>query len=187
MKAVVVHKCGGPEVLEFDDYPNTVAGAGEMLVRVAAASVNPLDYKRRARLTNDYYPIHFPGLIGVAMARTVVKIGLEDQALATDDNTAVANLPLVDAVADRVDGTKVKPGRVFATVLGAPQNAAKYPAVKVVPVFSKFGRKTHEFMAEAVRDGRLVIPIGETLPLRQADEAQAAAEKGVAGKTLLVA
>ena len=301
MKAVVVHKYGGPEVLKFEDYPDPVPGAGEVLVRVAAASVNPLDYKRRAGLTDDYYPIHFPGLIGVDMAGTVVKIGPEvegfsvgdqvfsmadntyaelcvvsaailakvpkgldliqaaalplvtitgnqllsatgikagqtvlvagavgnvgrsavftakergatviagvlkrqvdeartagaDQAVATDDDTAIANLPPLDAVADTVDGrtaekliAKVKPGGVFATVLRAPQNAAKYPDVKVVPVFSKFDRKTLEFMAEAVRDGKLVIPISETLPLRQAAEAQAAAEKGVAGKILLVA
>ena len=72
--------------------------------------------------------------------------------------------------------------------LGHPtRNAAKYPAVKVAPVFSKFDRKTLELMAEAVRDGKLVIPISETLPLRQAAEAQATAEKGVAGKILLVA
>ena len=77
MKAVVVHKYGGPEVLKFEDYPDPVPGAGEVLVRVAAASVNPLDYKRRAGLTDDYYPIHFPGLIGVDMAGTVVKIGTE--------------------------------------------------------------------------------------------------------------
>ena len=301
MKAIVVHQYGGPEVLKFEDYPDPVPGAGEVLVRVAAASVNPLDYKRRAGLTDDYYPIHFPGLIGVDMAGTVVKIGPEvegfsvgdqvfamadntyaelcvvsaailakvpkgldliqaaalplvtitgnqllsatgikagqtvlvagavgnvgrsavftakergatviagvlkrqvdeartagaDQAVATDDDTAIANLPPLDAVADTVDGrtaekliAKVKPGGVFATVLRAPQNAAKYPDVKVVPVFSKFDRKTLEFMAEAVRDGKLVIPISETLPLRQAAEAQAAAEKGVAGKILLVA
>jgi NADPH:quinone reductase-like Zn-dependent oxidoreductase len=43
-----------------------------------------------------------------------------------------------------------------------------------------------EFMAEAVRDGNLVIPIGLKLPLSKAAEAQATAEKGVAGKTLLV-
>jgi len=73
MKAVVVHKYGGPEVLKFEDYPDPVPGAGEVLVRVAAASVNPLDYKRRAGLTDDYYPIHFQGLIGVDMAGTVVK------------------------------------------------------------------------------------------------------------------
>jgi NADPH:quinone reductase-like Zn-dependent oxidoreductase len=117
-----------------------------------------------------------------------------DQVLATDDDTAIANFPPVDAVADTVDGktaekliAKVKPGGVFATVLEVPQNAAKYPSVKVVHVFSKFDRKTLEFMAEAVRDGKLTIPISEKLPLSEAAEAQATAEKGGGGKILLVA
>jgi len=301
MKAIVVHEYGGPEVLKFEEYPDPVPGPGEVLVRIAAASVNPIDYKRRAGLTRDFYPIHFPGLIGVDMAGTVVKVGPgveafsagnqvfamadntyaelcvvkadiladipegldlvqaaalplatttgnqllsateikagqavmvigavgnvgrsavftakergatviagvlkrqideaknvgADQVVATDDDTAIANLPPLDAVADTVGGrtaekliAKVKPGRVFASVLEAPQNAAKYPSVKVVPVFSKFDRKTLEFMAEAVRDGKLVIPIGEKLPLSEAAEAQAAAEKGGIGKILLVA
>jgi NADPH:quinone reductase-like Zn-dependent oxidoreductase len=63
-----------------------------------------------------------------------------DQVVATDDDTAIANLPPLDAVADTVGGrtaekliAKVKPGGVFASVVGAPQNAAKYPSVKVVP------------------------------------------------------
>jgi NADPH:quinone reductase-like Zn-dependent oxidoreductase len=68
-----------------------------------------------------------------------------------------------------------------------PQNAANYPSVKVAHVFSKFDRKTLEFMAEAVRDGKLVIPIRQRMPLSQAAEAQAAAEKGGIGKILLVA
>jgi NADPH:quinone reductase-like Zn-dependent oxidoreductase len=85
MKAVVVHRYGGPEVLKFEDYPDPVPGAGEVLVRVAAASVNPLDYKRRAGLTDDYYPIHFPGLIGVDMAGTVVKIGPEVEGFSVGD------------------------------------------------------------------------------------------------------
>ena len=103
------------------------------------------------------------------------------------------NLAPLDAVADTVDGktaekliAKVKQGGVFATVLGPPQSAAYYPSVRVVHVFSKFDRKTLEFMAEAVRDGKLVIPISQKLPLREAAEAQAAAEKG-GGKILLVA
>jgi len=41
-------------------------------------------------------------------------------------------------------------------------------------------------MAEAVRDGKLVIPISRKLPLRNAAEAQAAAEMGGIGKVLLV-
>ncbi len=303
MKAVVVHQYGGPEVLKFEEYPDPVAGPGEVLVRVAATSVNPIDYKRRAGLTKDFYPLQFPGLIGVDMAGTVVKIGPgvegfsvgdqvfamadntyaelcvvkaavlakvpkgldliqaaalplvtttgnqllsatgikagqtvlvvgaagnvgrsavftakqrgatviagvlmrqmqideaktvgADQVVATDDDTAIVNLPPLDAVADTVGGrtaekliAKVKPGGVFATVVEPPQSAAYYPSVKVVHVFSKFDRKTLEFMAEAVRDGKLVIPISEKLPLSEAAEAQAAAEKGGIGKILLVA
>jgi NADPH:quinone reductase-like Zn-dependent oxidoreductase len=301
MKAVVVHQYGGPEVLKFEEYPDPVAGRGEVLVRVAATSVNPIDYKRRAGLTKDFYPLQFPGLIGVDMAGTVVKTGPgvesfsvgdhvfamadntyaelcvvkaailakvpkgldliqaaalplvtttgnqllsatginagqtvlvvgavgnvgrsavftakergaaviagvlkrqmdeaktvgADQVVATDDDTAIANLRPLDAVADTVDGTtaekliaKVKPGGVYASVVGVPQNAAKYPSVKVVHVFSKFDRKTLEFMAEAVRDGKLAIPISQKLPLSEAAEAQAAAEKGGIGKILLVA
>ena len=300
MKAIVVHEYGGPEVLRFEEYPDPVAGPGEVLVRVAAASVNPIDYKRRAGLTKDFYPLQFPGLIGVDLAGTVLKIGPgvegfsvgdqvfamadntyaelcvvnaavlakipkgldlfqaaalplvtttgnqllsatgikagqtvmvlgaagnvgrsavftakvrgatviagvlkrqmdeaktagADQVVATDD-TAIANLAPLDAVADTVGGraaekliAKVKPGGVYASVVEAPQNAAKYPSVKMVHVFSKFDRKTLEFMAEAVRDGKLVIPISQKLPLSEAAKAQAAAEKGGSGKILLVA
>src|SRR6202451_1999475 len=75
MKAVVVHQYGGPEVLKFEEYPDPVAGPGEVLVRVAATSVNPIDYKRRAGLTKDFYPINFPGLMGVDIAGTVVTVG----------------------------------------------------------------------------------------------------------------
>jgi NADPH:quinone reductase-like Zn-dependent oxidoreductase len=116
-----------------------------------------------------------------------------DQFVGTEDDSAIANLPPLDAVADTVGGktaekliAKVKPGGVYASVVDVPQNAAKCPSVKMVHVFSQFDRETLEFMAEAVRDGKLVIPISQKLPLSQAAEAQAAAEKG-GGKILLVA
>lgn len=116
-----------------------------------------------------------------------------DQVVATDDDTAIANLPPLDAVADTVGGrtaeklvAKVKSGGVYASVVGAPQNAAEHPTVKVVPVFSKFDRKTLEFMAESVRGGKLVIPISMKLPLSEAAKAHAMAEQGGAGKILLV-
>jgi NADPH:quinone reductase-like Zn-dependent oxidoreductase len=115
------------------------------------------------------------------------------QVVATDDDTAIANLAPLDAVADTVGGklaekllAKVKPGGIFSSVVGAPQNAAKYPSVKVVAVFSHFDRGTLQYMAEAVRDGKLVIPISEELPLREASEAQTLVEKGGAGKILLL-
>jgi NADPH:quinone reductase-like Zn-dependent oxidoreductase len=300
MKAIVVHEYGGPEVLKFEEFADPVPGQGEVLVRVAAASVNPIDCKRRAGLTKDFYPMQFPSLIGIDMAGTVVEVGPgvvtftagnrvfamadntyaelcvvkadvladvpegldliqaaalplvtvtgnqllsateikagqtvmvvgavgnvgrsavftakdrgatviagvlkrqmdeaksvgADQAVATDDDAAIANLPALDAVADTVGGTtaekliaKVKPGGVYTSVIKAPQNAANYPSVKVVFVFSHFDRQTLQFMAEAVRDGNLVIPIDQKLPLSKAAEAQAAVEKGGIGKMLLL-
>jgi NADPH:quinone reductase-like Zn-dependent oxidoreductase len=115
------------------------------------------------------------------------------QFVATDDDNAIANLPPLDAVADTVGRrtaekliARVKPGGVYASAVGAPRNASEYSSVKIVAVHSKFDRKTLEFMAEAVRDGKLVIPIGPKLPLREAAEAQAAVEKGGVGKVLLI-
>jgi NADPH:quinone reductase-like Zn-dependent oxidoreductase len=117
-----------------------------------------------------------------------------DQLVATDGNNAIANLPMLDVVADTVNGktaekliARVKPGGVFASVLGAPRNAERYPTVKVVPGYATPHAKTLQFMAEAVRDGKLVIPISRKLPLSKAAEAQAAAEEGGIGKVLLVA
>src|ERR1700735_1266250 len=104
MKAVVVHQYGGPEVLKFEEYPDPIPGPGEVLVRVAAASVNPIDYKRGAGLTKDFYPLTLPGLIGVDLAGTVVKTGpgvedfsVGDRVFAMADNT-YAELCVVKAV-----------------------------------------------------------------------------------------
>lgn len=43
MKAIVVHEFGGPEVLRLEDVPTPCPAAGQVLVRVCAAGVNPYD------------------------------------------------------------------------------------------------------------------------------------------------
>jgi len=48
MKAVRIHAFGGPEVLQIDEVGIPELGPGEVLVRIKAASVNPVDYKIRA-------------------------------------------------------------------------------------------------------------------------------------------
>jgi NADPH:quinone reductase-like Zn-dependent oxidoreductase len=47
MKAVRIHRFGGPEVLQLDEIAPPVATDGKLLIRVMAASVNPVDYKIR--------------------------------------------------------------------------------------------------------------------------------------------
>jgi NADPH:quinone reductase-like Zn-dependent oxidoreductase len=300
VKAIVMHEYGGPEVLRFEDFPDPVPGEGELLVRVIAASINPIDVKRRAGATKDFYPVSFPGVIGVDFSGEVIALGAgvkgfsigdrvfgmadktyaelcvvkaasvakipggldtveaaaiplvtttgnqliavgtgvqagqsivvtgaagsvgrsavftakergakviagvlkkqlqqaantgADQVIATDDEGAIANLPPLDAVADAVNGktaeklmSKVKKGGMFASVLGAPQNAKDYPEVKVVPVYAQADSKILLQMAQAVIAGKLIIPIGMKLPLKDADKGHAAVAKGGAGKVLL--
>jgi NADPH:quinone reductase len=48
MKAIRVHQFGGPEVLKLEDVPDPRAGAGQVVVRVQAAGVNPVDTYVRA-------------------------------------------------------------------------------------------------------------------------------------------
>ena len=48
MKAIVYHTLGAPEVLKYEDAPRPSPRPGELLVRVRAAGVNPVDAKVRA-------------------------------------------------------------------------------------------------------------------------------------------
>lgn len=75
MKAVVVHAYGGPEVLRYEDAPDPIPGPGEVLVRVAATSINPFDGMRRSGAAKAMAPIQFPGIVGVDVAGTVAALG----------------------------------------------------------------------------------------------------------------
>jgi len=59
MKAVRIHSFGGPDVLKFEDLPCPEPKQDEVLVRVVAASVNPIDYKIRLgqRVKQDELPL----------------------------------------------------------------------------------------------------------------------------------
>jgi NADPH:quinone reductase-like Zn-dependent oxidoreductase len=301
MKAVLIHAYGGPEVLKFEDYPDPAAGAGEVVVRVAAASINPIDIIDRSGAMKDLRPMTFPNVLGWDLAGTVVSVGpgvqgfslgdkvlawgyhtyaelcavkvellakvpegldlveaaalplvtttgaelisvasgakagqtvlvsgaaggvgrsavftakergatviagvrkgqLEaatslgaDQVVAIDDDDALRGIAPVDAVANTVRGPtagrllgKVRPGGVFASVTGPPDNAKDFASVRVVSFVSKQDAKTVLHMAQAVAAGKLVIPIDRKLPLKDAGAGHAAVEKGANGKVLLL-
>jgi NADPH:quinone reductase-like Zn-dependent oxidoreductase len=75
MKAIMVSQYGGPEVMEYKDFPNPSPGPDEVLVSIAATSVNPFDLMRRSGQAKAFAPINFPGIIGVDIAGTVVSCG----------------------------------------------------------------------------------------------------------------
>jgi NADPH:quinone reductase-like Zn-dependent oxidoreductase len=302
MKAVVLHEYGGPDKLLYEDVADPVAGDGQVLVRVTASSVNPIDYKMRSGAAKKLFPLELPAILGRDISGIVREVGKGvsgfkpgdrvmalgfkayaqltvveakdlalvpekldlveaaalplvtltgeqlitrgtkiqsgqtvlvsgavggvgrsavwtakkagakviagvkksqvkeaaalgvDQVLALDDASAMEKLGLIDAVADTVGGEtaqkllgKVKQGGVFASVLGPPPNAGMHPTIKIEPIQSRPDPKALRAMAEDVVAGRLVIPVDRMVPLAEAGQAQAAAEKGGVGKILLLA
>jgi NADPH:quinone reductase-like Zn-dependent oxidoreductase len=297
-----LHEYGGPDKLKYEDVPDPIADAGQVLVRVAASSVNPIDLKLRSGAMKAFWPLELPTILGrdisgivravgegvndfkpgdkvmavgtkayaelvvvaakdlalvpekldlvkaaalplvtltgeqlitqgtkIQAGQTVLVTGAVgnvgrsavwtakkagakviagvkksqvkeaatlgvDQVLALDDSAAMEKLGFIDAVADTVGGEtgqklvgKVKQGGVFASVLGPPANAGMHPTVKIEAIQSKPDAKALQTMAEDVVAGRLVIPIDRMVPLDEAGDAQAAAERGGVGKILLLA
>ncbi len=64
MKAVQIHTYGGPEVLSYDDVHRPRPGKGEILVRVCAAGVNPIDWKVRQGYFKNMVNYKLPLILG---------------------------------------------------------------------------------------------------------------------------
>lgn len=75
MRAVRFHNYGPPDVLVIEEVPRPIPNAGEVLVRVHAAGVNPIDWKVRAGYLKDYMPIQLPSIPGFDLAGTVEAVG----------------------------------------------------------------------------------------------------------------
>jgi NADPH:quinone reductase-like Zn-dependent oxidoreductase len=302
MKAVVLHEFGKPSQLKWEDMPDPKPGPGEVLIRVQAASINPIDYKMRSGAAQERFPITFPAILGRDCAGVIRELGegvsgfavgdrvfalawatyaelvvvkaeimakipdgldittaaaiplvsvtgdqlIRDAAKATEgqsivltgatgsvgriaqfcanelgikviagvrknqideamalgagagldlsDTDSFAQLGAVDAVADTIDGeiatrliAKVKPGGNFGSVVGPPKNAAFHPTVHVNAIMAHPDPKTYVHYAEAIRDGRLKLPIERVMPMADAATAHAMAEKGGVGKIILTA
>jgi NADPH:quinone reductase-like Zn-dependent oxidoreductase len=103
MKAVVLHEYGGPDKLLYEDFPDPVAGEGQVLVRVAASSVNPIDYKMRSGAAKDRFPLELPAILGRDISGIVREVGKGVSGFNPGDKVmalgkkAYAELAVVDA------------------------------------------------------------------------------------------
>jgi len=103
MKAIVLHEFGGPGRLKYEDVDDPVAGRGEVLVRVAASSVNPIDFKIRSGAMQAYMPIELPAILGRDLSGIVRAVGEGVKGFVPGDrvmalaNKAYAELAVVKA------------------------------------------------------------------------------------------
>ncbi len=300
MKAVRIHAYGGVDQLRYEEVATPEPGPDEVLIRVAATSLNPIDWKIRSGAVKERMPVKFPAILGRDVAGTVAKTGVNvrnlkpgqkvigmvngsyaeyltaraddltvipdgleleqsaalplvvttgaqltqhiqpkrgdvvlvtgalggvgrsavymakeqgarviagvkteqkekasslgvDQVVGIDNAREIAELPELDAIADTVDHDligklipKLKPGGVLGSVLGKPKEA-EGKDIRVEAFMATPNASLLRQMADAVRDGKLAVPIARTMKLSEAGEAQALAENGsLGGKILLI-
>jgi NADPH:quinone reductase-like Zn-dependent oxidoreductase len=75
MQAIRIHQFGGPDVLQEDSIPVPEPKADEILVRVAAASVNPVDYKIREGKFAAVHDEALPVTLGRDLCGVVAEVG----------------------------------------------------------------------------------------------------------------
>lgn len=75
MKAVRFHSYGGPDVLVYEDAPKPEPAAGEVLVKVHATSVNPIDWKVRAGHMKSFRDYPLPFILGWDVSGVVESVG----------------------------------------------------------------------------------------------------------------
>jgi len=75
MKAVRIHNYGGRDVLKYEDAPRPQPGTDEVLIRVHATSVNPIDWKVRAGYMKDFLPHSLPLILGWDVSGVIEEFG----------------------------------------------------------------------------------------------------------------
>jgi NADPH:quinone reductase-like Zn-dependent oxidoreductase len=75
MKAAVIYEYGGPEVFRVEDIPEPVPTENEMIVKVVAAGVNPVDWKQRKGSHKWFLKARFPIIPGYDISGVVEHAG----------------------------------------------------------------------------------------------------------------
>jgi NADPH:quinone reductase-like Zn-dependent oxidoreductase len=75
MKAIRINEYGGPEVLRLDDIPRPSPAAGEVLIRVRAMGVNPVDWKLRSGAARKHMELPMPAILGGDIAGEIDQAG----------------------------------------------------------------------------------------------------------------
>jgi len=95
MKAIQIHKYGGPGVLKYEEAPKPSPGADDVIIKVFATSVNPIDWKIREGHAKGMFPVKFPLIPGWDVSGEIDEVG-----------SNILNFRKGDEVYSRPDPTK---------------------------------------------------------------------------------
>lgn len=75
MKAIVINQYGSPDVLRYQDIPTPTIKPDQVLVKIHASSINPVDWKIRQGLLQPLSGYNFPKVLGCDLSGEVVEVG----------------------------------------------------------------------------------------------------------------
>ena len=147
MRAVVVEKLGGPEVLSVIECPEPEPQAGQVLVQVAAAGVNFMDIYTRQGV-GGYKPAQFPVVLGAEGAGTVTAVGPGVTGVSVGDRVAWAGAPGCYATHAAIPASRTVPvpqrGRPAGRGGGdAPGHDRALPVLQYLPGARGGRRRVH--------------------------------------------
>ena len=129
MKAVRFHEYGGPDVLRYEDAEQPVPGAGQVRLRVAATTFNPVDDGIRGGYLRGPFPVTLPHVPGIEVAGTVDALGEGVDVLAVGDEV-IGFLPMV------ADGAAAEYVVAPAEVLTRAPSSVPLPDAAALPMVS---------------------------------------------------
>ena len=102
MKAIIISKVGGPEVLELKDIKLEDPKSNEVLIKNEAIGLNYIDTYHRSGL----YPVELPSRVGLEGAGIIEKIGPNVKNFKVSDKVAYASMPIGSYSTHRIFPTK---------------------------------------------------------------------------------
>ncbi len=149
MKAARVHGYGNTDMIKYDEVPKPTAGAGELLVKVEASSLNPVESYVRQGFLAQMIPLTFPFTMGLDLAGTVEAVG-----------TGVAGFKVGDRVIGKlpINGNGSNQEYVVATPgqLAKLADNLSFSAGATLPLAGLTGRQAVDLVAPKKGDRVLV-------------------------------
>jgi NADPH:quinone reductase-like Zn-dependent oxidoreductase len=148
MKAIVLEGFGGVDQLQVEEVDDPQPGAGEVLVRVRATSVNPIDWKIRSGATRGYIDVELPAILGRDLAGEVVRAG-----------DGVVGFPPGMRVMALANGTYAELTTVKADVLAPIPDKLSYEQAAALPLVLLTGAQLIE-RGIKIGPGQTVLVLG---------------------------
>lgn len=156
MKAIRIHKDGGPEVLRYEDIPDPEPGPGEVLVALRAAGLNHLDVWVRKGLPS----VPKPRILGADGAGVVAALGEGVEGLDVGDrvvlNPGIVHDGRITVIGEHTDGTNCELKAISATQVYALADSLSFEEGAAFPLVFETAYRMLVTKA-SVREGEWVL------------------------------